>query len=186
MSSIFETLIGKASAAGAASTGVSAINVAANEPSETELAEASIEVAESRRLTQGYVDPTEPTRPSIDDEAAPVFFVGSKSLELGAPVPVASTTYATTAPAATCGRPVQILPASGDRPRRVVIRCGAEPVELFTDSREGVDASTPAAGGYALPAAATHETTTQGPIYAAAADAWSVSVWIDHYPAPVT
>lgn len=163
-----------------------ALDIEANEPTEAELLDASIEVAESRRLTQGYLDANEPTPPSIEDEANPILPPGSKSMRLGAPVPVGSTTFAVTGAAATCGRPVQIVPASGDRARRVLIRVGAEAVELFTDAREGINATTPASGGYSLPATAVHETTTQGAIWCAAADAWSVSVWVDNYPAPVT
>lgn len=170
----------------AARAGAEALNLADNAPTDAEYAEDSAEVAESRRLTQGYVDPTEGTPPSIDEETAPVFTAGSPGKALGVPVPVGSTTFAVSGPTATSGRPVQIVPASGDRPRRVLVRCGAQAVELFNDSREGVDATTPAAGGYSLPATAVHETTTQGAIFAAASAAWSVSVWIDNYPAPVT
>lgn len=160
--------------------------VAEQAPDAADTLAASVDVAESRRLTQGYLDPTHPTPPSIEAEANPITPAGSRSSNLGAPVPVGSTTFAVSGPAATCGRPVMIVPASGDRPRRVLIRCGSAAVELFTDAREGVDATTPATGGYSLPATGVHETTTQGPIYAAGAAAWSVSVWVDNYPAPVT
>lgn len=162
-----------------------ALDQGANAPSAADTAEASAAVAESRRFTQGYLDPTEPTPPSIEADATPVTRTGSPSKVIGAPVPVGSTTFSVSGAAATCGRPVQIVPAAGNRPRRVLIRVGSAAVELFTDAREGIDAVTPAAGGYSMPATAVHETTTQGAIYAAGAAAWSVSVWVDNYPAPV-
>lgn len=126
----------------------------------------------------------EAERPVVDDVLVELVKVVRSSL-LGVPVPNGSTTFAVNGPAATCGRPVQIVPAAGGRARRVLIRCGAVPVELFTDSREGIDAVTPASGGYTLPATGVHETATQGPIYASAAAAWAVSVWVDNYPAPI-
>jgi hypothetical protein len=162
-----------------------ALDLTANEPSVADDTAASVAVAESRRLTQGYLDPTEPTPPSIEADATPVTRQGSKAAPIGPPVPVGSTTFAVSGPAATCGRPVMIVPAAGDRPRRVLIRVGTAAVSIFTDAREGADATTPAVGGYELPATGVHETTTQGPIYASGAAAWSVSVWIDNYPAPV-
>lgn len=157
-----------------------------NRPTPAELADDSADVAESRRLTQGYVDPTEPARPVIYDEAERPYR-GGPSKPLGAPVPVASTSYAFSAPDATSGIPVQIVPASGDRPRRVVIRVGAssDPVHLYTDQRQGPDVGTPAGGGFIVPAGESHETWTQGTVYAAAGNVWNVSVWVDHYPAPV-
>ena len=156
-----------------------------NEPTDAELLGASVEQAEARDLDR-YVSPRfEATRPSIDEALDVARIHAAKVRELGVPVPATSNTWATAGPSATCGRPVQIVPASGGRARRVTIRNGAAIVQLFTDAREGVDATTPATGGYALPVAGIHETTTQGPIYAAGAAAWSVSVWVDHYGEPV-
>lgn len=122
--------------------------------------------------------------PSTVDEADPRVPPGAPAKPLGSPVPVASAAFTISAPAGEAGVSRVIVPASGDRPRRVVIRVGSEPVTFSPDRRDSGDVTTGDTSGYTVPASTEFETFTQGPIYGAAAGAWSVSVWVDHYPAP--
>lgn len=170
----------------AATQGTAAIAQTGNGPTLDELVEATDERA---AMADRAYDPVAPVfaaaRPVLDDQMPDRMPPGTTSRTLRPPTPAASNAFAVTGLAGSPGLPVQVVPASGGRARRVVIRVGTEPVWIAPDSRSSPDSGTTADhSGLALPAAAEHVTSTQGPVYVAADAAWSVSVWVDHYGDP--
>ncbi len=136
----------------------------------------------------GNVVPIEGETPdSITDVLTGSGAKGSPTAALGVPVPGYSVVMAAAGPLASCGLPVQVVPASGGRARTVtLVNTGSASLFIYTDRRDGLDLVTPAPGGFEIGELQQFTTTTQGPIYAAAATEWSVAAWVDNYAEPVT
>lgn len=172
---------------GAVSAGVGA-NGAALDPRESvpdpdDITEASADRAEHA----GDGDDIEPVYESARALAAEVVAEVVRTAParlLGVPVPVSTAVLEGTPHPDGAGFPVQVVPASGGRPRTVIIRNisgSSQAVKLYVERAGAAGAASPPPGGFTLPDGGELETTTQHPIYAAATAAWSLSIWIDHY-----
>lgn len=160
-----------------------------NEPAPELLEAASADRAEDygnppEERTPGPI--TEPSQPWIDNGAQLRYPAGGQTRDLGAPVPGASTAQTARAITSAPGRPVQVVPPSPGRPRRVNIRnTTAGTVLLYPENRAGSD-STPNPEGFPLGMGQAVELTTQGAVWAASSTAgWTLGVWVDYDPLPV-
>lgn len=130
----------------------------------------------------------EPERPVVDDIEVGIVR-GLRSYLLGVPVPAASASFTARPDPNGFGVPVQVVPASGGKPRRVTIRNVSGfsvAVQLYTERSGSNGTATPPDGGYRLPDGAELVTNTQGPIFAASGFDWTLTAWVDTYPEPVT
>lgn len=177
----------RATNAGVAAAQVDDPTTDPNAPDLDEIRSASIERTESAGDGPDVTPVYEGARPLVDDTISDPNLSAGKSRPYGVPIPIGSAAFTGVPAPGGTGLPVQVVPASGGRPRHVVIRntsADAEPVKLYTELSGSGSTSTPPPGGYTLPAGETLLTTTQGAVWVAAADVWEVSIWIDTYPEP--
>lgn len=188
LQNFFQSLIdARATNAGVTAATVVDSTADPNAPDLDELQSASAERAAhaGSDLDDPEAEPTyEAARPSIDETHRILHREhGAGTRNLDAPIPVAATTFQVSADA---DQVVEVLPASGGRPRHTLLRhlSGADDVFVATDRNDVASSGMRIRSSVAAATLVELETWTQGPLYATSTAEFAICVLTEHYPAP--